>query len=408
MGRCRICRKGKYEQLFDFGSQPVSHRFLETGEEDETHPMALGQCSTCGVPQLMEPMPADSMNPKFDWIKFNEPESHLEDMARMIRSLDGITKDSRVLGISKHDKPLLSQLSREGFNRLDQISEEIDLGLTQVNASEALVQSHLNLETAASILARKGPFEIVVVRRLLEHAFSVSALLGALKSLLVPGGSLVLEVPDCEGPFDQVDVSSLWEEHVSYFTEASLERSLGLNGLETVEKQTFPYPGENALVFTAKDCENHSQPCVDQPSEAELKRATAFVESTEKLRKELSEVFETYVSRGGKIAILGAGHRSCTFLNLLGIGKLLEFVVDDAPNKHCLHMPGCRLPIRKSSSLVDEGISLCLLAIKPQSEAGFMNGQEEFNRRGGKFLSISPDSPHALRIGSIAEQVAIK
>ena len=96
----------------------------------------------------------------------------------------------------------------------------------------------MNLETAASILARKGPFEIVVVRRLLEHAFDVSALLGALKSLLVPGGSLVLEVPDCEGPFDQVDVSSLWEEHVSYFTEASLERSLGLNELETVEKQT--------------------------------------------------------------------------------------------------------------------------------------------------------------------------
>ena len=29
---------------------------------------------------------------RFDWIKFNEPESHLEDTARMIRSLDGITK----------------------------------------------------------------------------------------------------------------------------------------------------------------------------------------------------------------------------------------------------------------------------------------------------------------------------
>ena len=199
------------------------------------------------------------MNPRFDWIKFNEPESHLEDTARMIRSLDGITKDSRILGISKHDKPLLSQLSREGFKQLDQISEENDLGLSQGNASEALVQSHLNLETASSILARKGPFEIVVARRLLEHAFDVSALLRALKSLLVPGGSLVLEVPDCEGPFDQVDVSNLWEEHVSYFTEASLERSLGLNELQTVEKQTFPYPGENALVFIAKDCENHSQ-----------------------------------------------------------------------------------------------------------------------------------------------------
>jgi hypothetical protein len=405
---CRICQKEECKQLFDFGCQPVSHHFLEVGEESETNPMALGQCSTCGVPQLMEPMPAHSMNPMFDWIKFNEPENHLVDIVRMISSLDGITKDSRILGISKHDKPLLGQLSREGFNRLDQISEKNDLGLSQENASEALVQSYLNRKTAASILARKGLFDIVVVRRLLEHAFDVSSLLRVLKSLLAPGGNLVLEVPDCKDAFDRVDVSSLWEEHISYFTENSFERSLRLNELQTVEKQTFLYPGENALVFIAKDYKNHSQSHIDQPSKAELTRASAFVETIEKLRKELLEVFETYVSKGGKIAILGAGHRSCTFLNLLGVGKLLEFVVDDDPNKHSLHMPGCRLPIRNSRSLVDEGISLCLLAINPQSEAGFMNGQEEFKRRGGQFLSISPDSTHALRIGSIAKQVAIK
>ena len=135
MGPCRIC--GKSKQLFDFepACQPP---FSGAGEEDETHPMALGQCSTCGVPQLMKPMPAGSMNPRFDWIKFNEPESHLEDTARMIRSLDGITKDSRILGISKHDKPLLSQLCREGFNRLDQISEENDLGLSQATQAKLL------------------------------------------------------------------------------------------------------------------------------------------------------------------------------------------------------------------------------------------------------------------------------
>ena len=188
-----------------------------------------------------------------------------------------------------------------------------------------------------------------------------------------------------------------------YFTEASLERSLGLNELEAVEKQTFPYPGENALVFIAKDCKNHSQRRVDKPSEAELRRASAFVESTEKLSKELLEVFETYISRGGKIAILGAGHRSCIF-ELMGIGKLLEFVW--TTTEQAFLISGLPLPIR-NPALVDEGISTCLLAINPHSEAGFTNGQEEFNRRGGNFIHL-PDSPHALRIGSIAEQLAIK
>ena len=407
MGLCKICKQGECKPLIDFGNQPVSHRFLEAGEEDQTHPMTLGQCRRCGVAQLMDPMPAGVMNPKFDWIKFNEPENHLNDMVRLIQSLPGITKDSSILGISKHDKPLLRQLSQAGFSRLDQIQEKTDLGLPRNNASEALIQSHLNSGTADSILARRGPYEIVVARRLLEHAFNVSEFLGILKSLLAPEGFLVLEVPDCESAFEKVDISSLWEEHISYFTEASLERSLQLNHLERFEKRVFPYLGENALVFISKDSKQESKPSYSQPSKIELKRVYSFVESIEKLRKELEEVFENYVSKGGKIAILGAGHRSCTFLNLLRIGKLLEFVVDDDPNKHSLHMPGCCLPIRKSHSLVDEGISLCLLGINPQSEDRFASEQREFRQLGGRFLSISPDSSHAIRPGSIPEQVGV-
>ena len=219
---CRLCGEDGYEILIDLGKQPVSHHFVEKHKVADKFPMAFGQCQICGVAQLSDPMPLESMVPKFDWIKFNEPEDHLEEMSRFISSLPGITKHSKILGISKHDKPLLQQLSKAGFTQLDQVSATEDLGLPHENPSEALIQSKFDSKNAESIVNKRGSYEIVLVRRVLEHAFNGFEFIEALKALLSPGGFLVFEVPDCKSSFENGDVTTLWEEHVSYFTEASL------------------------------------------------------------------------------------------------------------------------------------------------------------------------------------------
>ena len=402
---CRLCGEDGYEVLIDLGSQPVSHRFVETHEVADEFPMALGQCEVCGVAQLSDPMPVEAMVPKFDWIKFNEPEDHLGEMVQFISSLPGITKESRILGISKHDKPLLLQLSKAGFTQLNQVSAAEDLGLLHENTSEALIQAGLDSKAAESILKKRGSYEIVLARRVLEHAFHGSEFLETLKSLLSPGGLLVLEVPDCKSSFDNGDVSTLWEEHISYFTEVSLDKVLSMNSLETARTRVFEYPDENALVVAAHASEKISEKLSKDPSEKESNRINFFVMTLTDTKRQLGEFFENYIFKGGKVAILGAGHRSCTFVNVLEIGKYLEFFVDDDPNKHSLHIPGCGLPIRNSKSLVEEDITLCLLGINPLSEERFIQNQKEFEKKGGQFLSIAPNSSRAIRPESISLQL---
>jgi len=402
---CRLCGKDGYEELIDLGSQPVSHRFVEQNEMADTFPMALGQCKVCGVAQLSDPMPIEFMVPKFDWIKFNEPEDHLGEMVQFISSLPGITTESRILGISKHDKPLLRQLSKAGFTQLDQLSATEDLGLPNENPSEVLIQSKFDFKNTESIANKRGSYDIVLVRRVLEHAYNGLEFVESLKALLSSRGLLVFEVPDCKSSLENGDVSTLWEEHISYFTEVSLETALSINRLDTVKVQIFDYPDENALVLAAHESAKISvEPSQDFWKE-EHNRIDAFVKNLTEMKGQLREFFENYVSQGGKTAILGAGHRSCTFVNVLEIGKHMEFFIDDDPNKHSLHIPGCGLPIRNSISLVEEGITLCLLGINPLSEERFIQHQEEFKQRGGKFLSIAPKSVNAIRPESIALQL---
>ena len=76
--------------------------------------------------------------------------------------------------------------------------------------------------------------------------------------------------------------------------------------------------------------------------------------------------------RAGPVAVLGAGHLACAFINYLRVGEHVSFVVDDNPHKHGLRMPGSRLPIRGASALLEERVALVV----------------EGGRRGGSGLSL--------------------
>lgn len=105
-----------------------------------------------------------------------------------------------------------------------------------------------------------------------------------------------------------------------------------------------------------------------------------------------------YRQNGNKIALFGAGHLACTFVNLLSLRDYFDFVVDDHPNKKGLFMPGSKLPIRSSATLVEDGIKLCLLSLNPDNEEKVMRQNQEFLAHGGVFSSIFQVSKYALQI----------
>lgn len=94
-----------------------------------------------------------------------------------------------------------------------------------------------------------------------------------------------------------------------------------------------------------------------------------------------------------KIVVYGAGQRACSFINLYELGKYFEFVVDDHPEKQKFWMPGSRLSIRPSKSLIDEKIDICLLAANPDSQSSIIKNQQTFTDHGGRFFSIYEGVP---------------
>lgn len=394
MAKCRACA-ADVSVLRDFGGQPICNRFLAAPEEPEyLHPVVMGQCGACGLIQLSELPPASELRPRQDWITYNEPEPHLDRLADALAALPGIGPDSVACGVSFKDDSTLRRLRERGVGRTWRI-EPSELGATAAGVGVETIQDLLSPERACALAARHGAADIVLARHILEHAFDLPRFISAVRALGKPSAYVVFEAPDCRAALQACDYSTVWEEHAVYFTEASYLHCLRRAGLAVVRFENVPYALENSLVAVVRAGEQASTLDLG----AELRLGRGFAAGLRRQAERLAAFLDEQGGRGS-VALFGAGHLACTFVNLLGLGGKIRFVADDHPKKKGLYMPGSRLPIRGSRALLDDGIKLCLLSLHPDSEDKVVAANKAFVDAGGSFRSIFPASRRALALPS--------
>ena len=391
---CFLCRSTKLAPIIDIGPQPIGNRFLKKRDDpEEQFPIALLQCSTCGLVQIEEPVPASALKPPYDWITYNEPEPHLDGLVDILMTLPGIGAGSIAAGVSFKDDSTLARLEKKGLEswRLDPAA---DLGIAGKGIGVETIQDRLKPGSVRAS-ARRPAADLLIVRHILEHATEPLQFIDALLGLMKPGGYLVVEVPDCSRAFDGRDYTTIWEEHTLYYTPDTFRQGFVRAGLDVVRTENYPYPFENSLVAIVR--RGGASAADNTDLESERRRGRMFGDAFPAQRDRVRAFFERYRREQGHIMLFGAGHLAVTFLGVYGIENLVDGVIDDNPNKRGMFMPGSRLPIVGSSALAGPDISLCLLSLNPIGEEKVMANNQAFVQRGGTFASIFPASRHALK-----------
>ena len=391
---CYSCKSSNIDVLVDLGRHPVSNKFLKKPQDEEIiFNLTLGQCRDCALIQLTECIPVEYVKPKYSWISYLEPEAHLDDLAVKVSELSGISKDAKLLGLSYKDVSLLERLKK--YNYEGGVLDISELSLESIRDS---------LPNCLDLIIRKhGRVDLLAARHLLEHSYDLNGFISALKGLIKPSGYIVVEVPDFEKSLHNLDYPAIWEEHLSYFTEHTLKRSFEKHNLTIEMIKNYPYPMENCLVLIAKNSVRESEcntlktddtECINNAEiHSELELGKRFKESFINI-KEGIEDFLRYSSTKG-IAMMGAGHLGCAFVNYFGVDKYIKYFIDDNPDKKGLYMPGSKLEILDSSILkdcADSCIDTILLSINPRNEEKCIRNNKQFIKRGGKFYSIFKNS----------------
>lgn len=387
-----LCCGGGVDVLVDFGLQTPSNRF-EAPEQPVTdrHPLVVGQCRDCGLIQLIDPMAPAMVKSRFQWLTYNEPEGHLDDLVSRLRRLPGLDTASRIVGLTYKDDSTLARFNRLGYANTYRYEPAADFGLTDPCASLESIQGALDAATAARLVARHGLADVLLVRHVLEHAHDPVGFLQAAATLVKPGGHLLFEMPDSEKFIRACDYSFIWEEHITYLCAPTLAALIGNAGLSLQDTIVYPYPLEDSLIGIVRNSPGEAPG--RQSHAALLADGANFARRYPEFRERLKSLFENWQRSGKKTAIFGAGHLAAKFVNMYGLAHLIDCVIDDNPDKRVLLMPGSRLAIRGSAELDERAIDLCLLSLSPESEQKVRAKNQPFLDRGGSFLSIFALSP---------------
>jgi hypothetical protein len=344
-----------------------------------------------GLIRLRDPIPAEELRPRMDWISYQEPETHLDSMLSQLVSASGLRPGARILGVSRYDKSAIDGLARLGFKDGLVLDSVRHLGLPATSGTES-VQAEIRPAKMRALQKEIGRFDLIVARYIFEHAPDSTAFCDGLSLLLTPTGLIALEMPDFTPSLETGEYCNVWEEHIFYFTPASLRRFFSDHGFDILTEQMYPYPLENSFIVLVRPSRNQTEVPEMKPN---LELARRFGAQFPTRKNEIRASLER-LGPLGSTALLGAGHLGTKFINLMEVSDLVSFVADDHPKKCGFFMPGSRLPIRPSRELLEGSIQTCLLSVRPEREEAALNNISEFVGRGGKAYSIFSGSGRAL------------
>ncbi|MCE7997254.1 MAG: class I SAM-dependent methyltransferase [Rhodobiaceae bacterium] len=394
---CLVCGAEAVEEKLDVGSHPVASFYLTQKDEPENNVrLALGQCTNCGTIQSTDLVPHSALVPPYDWIVAMEPEEHLDTVADQVEALLGDPEGKVVGALTYKDDTMVDRLVRKGFENTWRIKLDEDLGISDPSASNETVQKLVTKKRMAGLGSKLGQADFLIVRHILEHVEDVPEFVMGLSELVKPGGILMLEVPDCTSNLKLADYCMIWEEHSLYLTPETFAPLSSIGGFESIRQDVYERPFENSLVQLSRKTGEPGPVKISADAKKQVGALTSYADRFEPACKELRTKLEKVRDEQGPIALFGAGHLACAFVNFMGVADLIDFVADDTPQKQYKFLPGARLPILPSSELVDKKIALSLLCLSISNEEKVIARNQDFEKQGGVFRSIFRESSRSI------------
>jgi 2-polyprenyl-3-methyl-5-hydroxy-6-metoxy-1,4-benzoquinol methylase len=362
--KCRICGNEKLSILIDLGNQPIAHRLLEQPEKEFTHPLRLHSCDQCGLNQIIDPIDPEVLYKGYNYCFSSwKPEPHRETELKLINSHKN---HSKVFEIGCNDGLFLEELKKRG--------QDLCVGLEPNTFAARIARETRGLKVYETFLDEKtveeikktfGLFDVILARQVLEHVADIDLFFGTVDKLLAADGVLFIDVPDVGRGLQVGDCTIVWEEHVNYFTEDVLLRTLNRFGFHPLAFEKYNYSGGTLAVLASR---NSSAATNDQVHDFRP-YAKTFNARVQEYRDRLIKVLAGAKKSFDQIVIYGVGCRACTFVNGLGLAGLIDFAVDDQPERQKKLMPGSQLQIREPTVLQKPGMrSLVLLAVNQENE----------------------------------------
>ncbi len=184
----------------------------------------------------------------------------------------------------------------------------------------------------------------------MEHIPNINSFLAAIAYNLIDGGLGLIEVPNFDMMVSESMSTEFIADHIHYFTEETLRRTLEMNGFNVIESHVT-WHGYIISVIVKKRAEILFDNFVDQENI---------------LRKEIHGFLNTHGA--GRVAIWGAGHQALATIVMARIADKIAYVIDSAPFKQNKYTPATHIPILAPDVLNHDPVDTILIMAAAYSD----------------------------------------
>lgn len=364
---CRTCKKTNFVKILDFGLMPLANAFLkkrELSSQEKKYPLRVYFCKHCHLVQLK-----DIVSPKIlfkNYVYVSSTSSvfikHFEDFASHAQKLFSLTTNSLVVDIGSNDGILLKPFQRLGMKVLGIEPARNIARVASKNGIETIIAFFSRL-LAKKLANKYGKVDLVTATNVFAHINDLDEVITGTNFMLSDNGIFMLEVPYLVDFLQNNLFDTVYHEHLSYFSLTPLTILFKRFKMNIIRVDRISTHGGSIRVFTARVGSiwkiDKSVPELQQ-LEKKLKLGntslyTNFAKRVSTNKRTLRQLLTHLKQKGERIVGYGAPAKGNTLLNYFKISaKVLDYIVDDSPNKQGLYTPGTHIKVYPPKHLYED------------------------------------------------------
>lgn len=364
---CRVCGSSGLVKYLDLGMLPLANNLAESAREAidmERFPMQVLYCPECSLSQLSVVIDPQALFSHYTYrSSINKGYvRHCREMARSLKDRLKLGHGDLVVDIAGNDGSLLAEFRDELGVEVVNVDPAENIAAIAESRGITTITKFWTRDVAREIVREHGRPKLITATNVFAHVDDVRGFLASARQCLHENGVLIMEFPYAMDFIRNREFDTIYFEHLSYLLIRPVVKLAGMEDLQVFDVQKHEIHGGTVRVFLGIEGARKVGAAVGEFLEKEKRGGFHDVAIFRKWRDEIDALIDDLaghlrrLKRGGaKIAAFAASAKGNTLLNACQLdGTIIDYIVDDTPEKIGRFSPGTGIPIVDRSVLEKE------------------------------------------------------